>query len=270
MAMTPHIASLGMYDSTTLRDANDALWSAIAGRLRSAGLARVPDELDRSRPLPEIWDDPDLLFAQTCGYPLMTRWSGRLRYVTTPRYRAPGCEGPTHRSRIVVRRDDDTRTLADFRGRHLALNERGSNTGMNLLRALIAPLARGGLFFGRVTETGSHWASARAVAGGAADIAAIDAVSYFHLEREAPDIVARLRTLCWSEDGPTLPFVTAAATPESVVRKLRHAITQAIGDARTAADALLLDGVETVGLRRYRRLITLENRSVRIGYPVLA
>ena len=268
--MRLRIASLGMYDSEALQSANDRLWAAIAGHLHAAGLDRVPDRLDRSRALEDIWDDPELLLAQTCGYPLMTRWQGRLRYVATPCYRAPGCDGARHSSRIVVRHDDEAETLAGLRGRRLALNDRHSNTGMNLLRAIVAPLADAGRFFGTVIETGSHAASARAVADGNADIAAIDTVTFAHLDRAAPDVTRRLRTLGWTAGTPGLPFVTAVTASAGTIRALRHAIGLAIQDERAAADQLLLDRIERIGLRAYDRVKTLEIRSVRMGFPVLA
>ena len=265
------VASLGMYDSSALHGANDGLWRAIAGRLRAAGVTDVPDTLDRSRTLETIWDDPGLLLAQTCGYPLTTHWQGRLRVLATPRYRAIGCEGIAHRSRIVVRRDEDTGTLAALRARTVAVNDRGSNTGMNLLRAAVAPLAVAGRFFGAVVETGSHAASARAVATGDADVAAIDAVTFAHLEREAPGVTGALRTLAWSAPSPGLPFVTSIATPRRIVAALRRAIAAAIADeARDHADALLLDGIEIADARRYATVRTLERRAIRAGYPHLA
>jgi hypothetical protein len=39
---------------------------------RPHGDKRCSSSLTRDRPLPEIWAAPDLLLAQTCGYPLMT------------------------------------------------------------------------------------------------------------------------------------------------------------------------------------------------------
>ncbi len=264
------VASLGMYDPPGASPANDRLWQAIARRLNVAGVDDVPDALDRSRSLDEIWGDPDLLLAQTCGYPLVTQWKGRLQYVTTPRYRAQGCEGATHRSLIVVRRDDAGQTLTDFRGRIAALNGRGSNSGMNLPRALLAPLANGRAFFASVIETGSHGASASAVAEGRADIAAIDAVTFAHLERDAPDMTAALRTLTVTASSPALPFVTSTKTPRRVVGLLRRAISGAIDEDREAADRLFLDGTERIGIRRYQVLATMESRARRKGYPVLA
>lgn len=264
------IASLGMYDSQGLHAANDQLWAAIARQLGKQGLGNVPDRLDRDRPLDEIWSDPDLLLAQTCGYPLVTRFAGRLRYVATPRYRAIGCEGITHRSRIVVRHDDPGIALGDYQGRRLAINDRGSNTGMNLLRAMIAPIARGQPFFADVSETGSHAASAHAVAIGMADLAAIDAVTFAHLQREKPAITGSLRTLAWTAPSPGLPFVTAVTGSDAVVRKLRKAIRAAIVDEPWAANRLLLDGIENVGAGRYDAIGKLEAASHRRGYPELA
>lgn len=267
----PLTASLGMYDSDALREANDNLWAAVATRLRDAGIENIPDRLDRSRPLDAIWDDPSLLLAQTCGYPLTTRWKGRLRYVATPRYTAPGCEGIMHRSRVVVRADDSVETLKGCLGRRVAINDRDSNTGMNLLRAMVAPLADGGTFFGHVRETGSHAASARAVAANQVDLAAIDTVTFAHLEAEHPDLTGRLRTLAWTSPSPGLPFVTSMHTPRRVVVALRHAIRQALHhEARTSATALLLNDIEVVDLRRYDPIRTLARRAAELGYPSLS
>jgi ABC-type phosphate/phosphonate transport system substrate-binding protein len=268
----PRTASLGMYDAPALQGANDALWAAIAGRLRDAGIEGVPGRLDRTRPLEDIWADPNLLLAQTCGYPLATAWRDRLRYVATPRYGAPGCEGASHRSRIVVRCDDPAEALAMLRGRRVAVNDLSSNTGMNLLRAVITPLAVEGRFFGSVIETGSHHASARAVASGDADVASIDGVTFAHLERDEPALVRRLRTLAWSSPSPGLPLVTSTATTDEELRLIRRAIQAAVRDIANATilEILLIGGVEVLRGGRYGMLKTLELRSARLGYPQLA
>jgi ABC-type phosphate/phosphonate transport system substrate-binding protein len=205
-------ASLGMYDDGDAAQANDRLWSVIARQLRDTGFDRVPDRVDRSRALDAIWDDPDLLLAQTCGYPFMSRWRERLRYVATIRYTAPGCVGAYHRSRFVVRAGDEATGLANLRGRRAAINDPMSNTGTNLFRAALAPLAQRERFFASVTETGSHRASLRLLTSGRCDVASIDCVTYAHIERQEPALVAPLRTLGWSTRTPGLPLVTARAT----------------------------------------------------------
>jgi ABC-type phosphate/phosphonate transport system substrate-binding protein len=263
------IASLGMYDTPALHAANDQFWQAIAWRLRASGVSDVPASLNRDRPLDAIWNDPNLLLAQTCGYPLMTRLRGRLQYVATPRYTAIGCEGTDHRSRVVVRKDDPAKSIGDRRGSRLAINDHQSNTGMNLLRALIAPLAQEGRFFGEVLETGSHFASARAVAAEEADIAAIDCVTFALFEREEPDVASALRTLAWTASSPGLPIVTASAASDGLVRLLRTAIRDAMDDEPEAAGQLLLDGIENIGERRYQALVRLKALCRRLGYSTL-
>lgn len=265
-------ASLGMYDAPELQAANDALWATLADRLSAGGVGGVPARLDRARPLPSIWADPGLLLAQCCGYPLVTTWRGRLRYVATPRYRAPGCDGSFYRSRVVVRINDPAASVSDLRGRRAAINERSSNSGMNLFRAMIAPIAHRQPFFASVSETGSHAASVRAVVAGAADVAAIDTITFAHLERHAPQLTGALRTIGWTIPSAGLPLVTSAQASASDVRLLRRALRAVAIDPALAAtrDALLIDGFEVVRPARYDALLKIETMAARAGYPALA
>lgn len=270
--MTDRTASLGMYDRPEVQAANDALWSAIARRLGGSGVRQVPSRLDRAKPLPAIWDDPDLLLAQCCGYPLVTAWRERLRYVATPRYRAPGCEGSRYRSRIVVRAGDPAASVADLRGRRAAINERSSNSGMNLFRATIAPIAGGRPFFAEVRETGSHAASARSVAEGESDVAAIDTVTLAQLDRHEPDVARNLRTIGWTVATAGLPLVTSATASTRDVRALRAALRAVAADPGldAARAALLIDGFDVVRPGGYEALLKIEAKAVRAGYPTLA
>jgi ABC-type phosphate/phosphonate transport system substrate-binding protein len=266
------VASLGMYDLPGIAAANDALWRWLAGELVAAGVDGVPNALDRSRPLEAIWDDPALLLAQTCGYPLVTRWRGRLRIVATPRYAAPGCEGAAYRSLLVARAGEAAAGMAAFRDRIAAINERESNSGHNLFRAAIAPLATGGRFFATVIETGSHHASATAVADGRADMAAIDAVTFAHLRRHDAALSDRLAIVATSPSSPGLPLVTAADASDELVALLRDALSRAASEPRlrAALDALLIEGFEVLPDGAYDMVLDLERDAIRAGYPTLA
>jgi ABC-type phosphate/phosphonate transport system substrate-binding protein len=165
--------------------------------------------LDRDRSLEQIWDDPDLLLAQTCGFPLATRWRGRLRTVATPVYDAPGCDGPSYRSVLLVRRDSRAQKLADLRGSIVAINEPFSKSGCNLLAAAVMPLAGKGSFSESAVLTGSHLGSFRAVSDGRASIAAIDVVTHAHLCNSHSALTEQLRSIGWTAPAPGLPFVTS-------------------------------------------------------------
>lgn len=270
--MSRRTASFGMYDRPELHQANDHLWSVIAAHLRDGGVADVPDRLDRSRSLHDIWADPDLLLAQCCGYPMMTAYSGRVRYLATPVYRAAGCDGVRHRSRLIVRADDERTAVSEFHGSIAAVNQWDSNTGMNLLRATIAGLATGPRYFGDVIETGSHTDSAQAVANWRADIAAIDTVSYAYLERYEPALTSLLRTIGWTELTPSLPFVTSVHTSQADAAALIRALRAAVHDKELVEDRdiLLLNDVRQIGSSRYAAVMAAEQNAIRSGYPQLA
>ena len=89
-----------------------------------------------------------------------------------------------------------------------------------------------GLRFSRVVRSGGHAASARAVAQGRADIAAIDAASW-RLIRRHDGVADRLRVIDATAPTPGLPYVTAAARDPVPIRSaLRRAIAALDADTR--------------------------------------
>lgn len=265
------VAQLPMYDFPEIREATDALWRALAVRLRRAGVRGVPDHLTRELADHDAWRHPRLLFGQSCGYPAMLKFSGHLRIIATPIYAAPGCEAATHCSFFLVPRSSPARQLADLRGGTFALNARDSNTGMNLPRLALAPLARGTRFFSQVIETGSHAESLLRVASGKADAMAIDCVSHALLALHRPELAAATRILCKTERSPALPFVTAHSTDGETITKLRDALADALSDPALAdiRAALLLAGVVPAGAPDYAAVLESEARARRLGYGEL-
>jgi len=275
IALSPppdRVAALTMYDLPEVRAVTDALWRAVAARLSDSGVDRIPAVLTRSRPIEALWRDPRLLLAQSCGYPLLTSLQGAVRLVATPRYRAPGCDGPFYRSAIVVAATSPATSLAALRGGLCVANEPASNSGVNLLRAAVARLAGGQRFFRDLLWSGSHRRSLAMVGNGEADVAAIDCVTFELLRKSAPAITAGVRVLAWSEASPGLPLITAAATDDQTVSILQAALTDIAADriVRPVLDALLIDGFDTLSLDVYKRIAALERDAVARGYPVLA
>ncbi|MGY2736786.1 phosphate/phosphite/phosphonate ABC transporter substrate-binding protein [Sphingomonas sp. UYP23] len=268
--MSRPIASLAMYDHPAQHAANDRVWAEIARRLRARGVA-APETLDRTRPVEAVWRDPALLLGQACGYPLVSQTDLALRVVGVPVYAAPDCAAGAHVSYLVTRAADPDTTVADYRGKRAAINARHSNSGYNLLRAAIAPLAIDGRFFAAVVETGSHRASIDAVREGRADLAAIDAVSYAALRRFEPAAIAGLRILATTAESPTLPFVTARGTSIATVAALRIALAEIIADPTLAKAraALFLADILPGGIERYACVRTREIDAIKAGYPVV-
>jgi ABC-type phosphate/phosphonate transport system substrate-binding protein len=221
--MNGGVAALPMYDWPEARGATDRFWAAIRDRLRAQGVG-APEALDRGLGLEAGWTHPRLVLGQTCGLPLVGPLTGRVAVVGAADFGLPGCPPGWYRSAVVVRADDRRETLAAFRGARLAINGRDSQSGWGSILHHAAPLARDGGFFGGVEVTGAHVASVDRVAGGAADLAAIDLVTWGYCRRHRP-AAGRLRVLMLTDPTPGLPYITA---PGSDVEALRAAVAGAI------------------------------------------
>ncbi|MEM8631420.1 MAG: PhnD/SsuA/transferrin family substrate-binding protein [Pseudomonadota bacterium] len=193
------IASLPMYDRPETRAAHDRFWHLIRSHLPSD--IEAPERLQRGSDPWTDWRHPDLFLSQTCGLPFRAELHKDLALVATPVHDLPGCPAGYYRSVLVARRTDTREDLHAFRGARLALNDPLSQSGW-------AAVESAGVGFGSGRLTGSHSLSARAVAEGLADIAAIDAVSWAGISRW--DVWASdLRIIAETEPTPALPYVTA-------------------------------------------------------------
>jgi hypothetical protein len=208
------IADLSMYDWPGVRVETDVFWGEVARRLGDAGI-EAPAELTRGPDAGVFWRDPDLLLGQTCGMPFVCGLCGDARIIARPDYGLPGARGGFYSSVIVVRAEDASGTggqaVLAQRGRRVAVNEWHSFSGHVTLRAYLAGL-RGGAddpFFGEAVMSGAHVNSARLVARGEADLAALDGVGWVLLQELEPEIAARLVVLDMTAPAPALPFIVA-------------------------------------------------------------
>lgn len=260
-------AALPMYNvSPRLRQGYDALLEAL---LAEAGVTAAVELVDDPGPLQDFWRQPDLLLAQTCGYPYVTTLRAHVTLLATPCFDVPGCAGSDYSSVLVARRDSGIRALADARGRVAAVNEAHSNSGMNALRHAVAPLARDGTFFGGVAWSGSHAASLRMVREGTADVAAIDCVTHAYLRREDPAALADVVSLGFTAASPGLPLIAGKSVPDAVVRRLRGALLDPGCGLRVAMAPLRIRGFAQCDEQEYGRIGDLERHAVRLGYPVV-
>jgi ABC-type phosphate/phosphonate transport system substrate-binding protein len=258
-------AALPMYNlSARLARGYEDLLTALA---EEAGQVLV---LGSPSDLAVFWRRPDLLLSQTCGYPYMTQLRGHVTLLATPCYDFAGCSGSDYSSVIVVRDGGGIEALADAAGRTAAVNDAHSNSGMNVLRHAVAPLARGGRFFGDVIWSGSHAASVRMVRDGVADVAAIDCVTYAYLAREAPDAVTGLEVLGYSALSPGLPWIAGGGVSQELVLRLRDALLRPSARLLERMRALDIAGFEHRTDADYASILAIENEAHNAGYPELS
>lgn len=271
----PHrfFACLPMYDLPELRQATDAWWKGLAGHLAAVGLRDVPADLTRpAGDAMPLLAEPRLVIGQACGYPLTHGLAGQVSYLGTPRYDAPGCSGSDYRSFVMLRTEDAAATPADLRGRRAAINTWDSQSGMNALRALVAPHARGGHFFSQVLTSGAHRASLALVREGRADLAAIDCVTLELLRRVDPGALEGLEARFGTPAAPGLPYVTRHGVEPGLLAALRAGVTAALADPALAGvrAELLLAGMDFDRAPDYAVILDMERSADLLGYLALA
>lgn len=264
----PLRVGLPMYDPPELHATVDAWWSGLARAFRAEGVTGVPDRVDRSLPFDALWGAPDLLFTQTCGYPLTGPFADRLQYLATPRHAAEGCTGPNYCSWIVVAADSRAHRLEDLRGMRCSINSRISHSGYNALRALIAPLARDGRFFGSVSVSGGHSESLAQLGRGEADVAAIDCVTHALLSRCRPHAIEATRIIGRTRDAPGLPYAIRIDASPGLRGKLHAALSRAFHDPdlRAVRAELLIAGFDVLPKGAYRCMAEMETDARRLRY----
>lgn len=230
------IASLMMYNLPQMRPAISRYWQTIRVALEDHGIA-APTELSQDTPAFEVWTHPDLILSQTCGMPYRQRLAGKVNYVGTPDLGLTDCPPGYYRSAFVVRMADTRSCLSRFSQATFAVNETLSQSGW------AAPWAHlNGWWFSRFFHSGGHVESAKAVASGQADIAALDAQTWRLLCRHDP-VAEQLRVLEWTAPTPGLPYITARQNDPAIVAKaVRSAITSlSISDRQTLCLYALID-----------------------------
>lgn len=236
------IASLPMYDRPETAAAHDRLWQAIR-----AQLSHAPSDLKRGTDEAADWTSPDLFLSQTCGLPYRAFLKDQVTLVATPVHDLP-CEEGHYFTVLVARAEDPRRELASFANGRAAINDPMSQSGWC---ALWQATEVQGIAFRSVQVTGSHQASARAVAEEHADIAAIDAVTWRMIHRW-DSFANRLRVIAETPPTPALPYITRLGADPAPIRDAIAAAIQALAPEDQALLSLM--GVTFIPAEHYLNL----------------
>lgn len=218
------IASLMMYKRPQLVEAHNRYWALIRQNLSAAGI-NSPEHLSQDKEEFFVWRHPQLVLSQTCGMPYRQSLHTQVELIGTPDFGVRGAPPGYYRSALVVRADDSRANLIDFEDAIFAYNQTFSQSGY---AAPYWHCARHNFWFEKRLHAQQHLHAAEAVAGGAADIASLDAVSW-RLMRLYEPFAQELRVLDWTAPTPGLPLIAAKgadvaatfAAVDSAIQQLR-------------------------------------------------
>ena len=252
MPMNDQQAYLGMYDFPALHPAQEAWWVGLKGHFQAQGFSNIPVDLNRSDADPyDIWQAPNLFFAQTCGFPLIHKLEGQVQLLGTPCYEAPGCEGAYYRSLFIARTGAIYENLSAALPARIALNGMDSFSGWRVLRDFVDGSSE-------LVVSGSHAKSIDLVREGRADIAAIDCVTHALISDVEPERLVGTQVFGQSPLAPGLPYITRADLVEADVKAMTRAVKNAFEDSALAAArrSLRLTGFSFLPLSQYVQAMT--------------
>jgi phosphonate transport system substrate-binding protein len=223
-------------------------------------------------------EDPMMLqdrldVAFICGLPLARRHrvvSSQLQTLVAPVMQASRYENrPVYFSDIIVNAKSDLLSFEDLRGKTLCYNDRGSNSGYNLVRQRLIQGGYPSRFFGRVLESGSHQRSIRMVVDGLADCSAIDSTVLEQELRDRPELSHRLRAIDAIGPCPMPPVVAAQRLGCAFLDSLQSALCHPDPELQSAMERSHIQCYVPVQTEDYDAIATLYDTAVRAGYEAI-
>jgi len=116
----------------------------------------------------------------------------------------------------MVKKTMPISSIVESKGLIAVVNTMNSNSGMNVFRHEIGTINKLGeieQFFKELKISGSHSNSLQYLIDEKANIASIDAASYYYLQRNNPELNSQLKVIGRSVKTPSPPFVTHSNNP---------------------------------------------------------
>ncbi|MFY0660836.1 MAG: PhnD/SsuA/transferrin family substrate-binding protein [Shimia sp.] len=234
------IAAFPMYDRPEVAATWDRLW-----HLFRAAYGNGPQQQTRDGDLWDTWKSPDLLLAQTCGFPYRTRLKDKVALIGAPDHGILEAPAGHYCSVVAAHRRCEGQNLPALDGATLAYNEPLSQSGW---AAVWRHFDQHNIRIGPRLQSGSHRESAQMVAQGTADFAALDIISWKLMERY-DDFAADLVVIDMTPPTPALPFISACYQDvERIQKALRDAIQTLTSGQR---EELYLQGLVTLPQSSY-------------------
>ena len=226
-------------------------------------------------------DQIDIAFI--CGLPLILH--NRIAKQSLEILAVPVMQGdryqqqPIYFADIVVHADSDFYELADLKGSRFCYNDRGSNSGYNLIRYRILQylksqtLSANYQFFQSSQASGSHQNSLQWIASGLADCAAIDSVVMAAELRQFPELAQSLRVI---ESIPSpIPPITISSRlyhqlSSKFIKEMRQALFSPDDSLKKAMELVEISHYTTTSIDDYAQIGVVYDVAIAANFATLS
>ncbi|MFM7886780.1 MAG: phosphate/phosphite/phosphonate ABC transporter substrate-binding protein [Pseudanabaena sp.] len=217
-------------------------------------------------------DHWDLMFI--CGLPLIRH--NRISINPLQLLAAPVMLGdryenqPIYFADIVVNAASNFKQFEDLAGTRFCYNDRGSNSGYNLLRyRLLEHLHHKGIsYFSDVQQSGSHQRSLQWIANGLADCAAIDSLVIEAELRQFPELKQSFRII-ESMRSPIPPIVVSSRLDLLLIQQFQDTLFNPDPELQAAMRIAQVKGYTKVTTRDYEPIANAFDAAMKFGYEAI-
>ena len=209
----------------------------------------------------EIISSEKTRLSHVCGYPLVNQYAGQLKPLCAPHFDIDGVNGAEYFSYFMVKKTMPINSIVESDGLIAAVNTMNSNSGMNVLRHEIETINKLGAieqFFKEIMISGSHNNSLEYLIDEKADIASIDAASYYFLQRNNQELNSQLKVIGRSVKTTSPPFVTHCNNPLCGSIDLMETLNKALLELPSKQQEILnIERFVDVSFSNYEKLLYL-------------
>ncbi|TYQ29236.1 phosphate/phosphite/phosphonate ABC transporter substrate-binding protein [Pseudanabaena sp. UWO310] len=218
-------------------------------------------------------DHWDLMFI--CGLPLIRH--NRIAVKPLQLLAAPVMLGdryenqPIYFADIVVNAASNFKRFEDLAGTRFCYNDRGSNSGYNLLRYRLLSHShhQETAYFSDVQQSGSHQRSLQWIVSGLADCAAIDSVVMEAELRQFPELAKSLRVI-ESMRSPMPPIAVSSRLAPSLIEQMQNTLFNPDPDLQAAMTMAQVKRYAKVTAQDYEPIAVTFDAAMQLGYEAIA
>ena len=176
---------------------------------------------------------------------------------------------PVYFADVIVAIDSHYSSLSDLAEKTFCYNDRGSNSGYNLLRQWLREHKYSPNFFAQSIPSGFHQQSMRWVADGLADCAAIDSVVLEQELQDYPDLKQQLRVIEPIGPCPMPPIVISQRFNTVAIEQIQAALLQPDAKLQTAMAKAQIRRLAPVQSEDYDGLAVQYDAAIQAGYELI-
>ncbi|MFB2922999.1 MULTISPECIES: phosphate/phosphite/phosphonate ABC transporter substrate-binding protein [Aerosakkonema] len=218
-----------------------------------------------------MWDEElDMVFI--CGLPFIRyhrQAPTQLEALVAPVMQASRYqERPVYFADAIVNAASDIQNFDDLAGKTLCYNDKGSNSGYNLLRYRLIQGRYSSNFFGKVIPSGFHQRSIKWVVDGLAECSVIDSTVLEQELRNSPQLSQHLRII--ESLGPCAmpPVVAAKRLGTTFIDELKFALLNPDLELQSAMERAQIKGYAAVCLEDYFPIGRMYDAAVAVNFEI--